>query len=155
MKFNDIELIFEEYLKFISDDYLDPDIQLADVCGAVEQSDFAKGAKLWVDGFAGFTSAELMILTELLKAATETQIALCLDPSGIDLKNFDSCKLDPLSLFNPTEKTYIDLLEIIKKDNLRLTKPLILTEPLRFSGCLQLRHVEDSIFDLRDRKSVV
>ncbi len=153
LKFNDIKLIFEEYLKFIRDDFLDPDVQLAEVCRAVERSDFTKGAKLWIDGFAGFTTAELKILTELLKVAADTQIALCLDPSSIDLTNFDCNKLDPLSLFSPTERTYGDLIEIIKKNKLKLVEPIILSEAVRFSDCLPLAHIERKIFDFKASKT--
>ena len=79
MKFADIGLIFREYLKYIEGNFLDPDAQLMRACRAVSEANFVRGAKLWVDGFAGFTTAELAILAELLKVVGDAKIALCLD----------------------------------------------------------------------------
>ena len=142
MKFADIRLVLKEYLGFIEGKFIDPDIQLADTQQAVAQADFIKGAKLWVDGFAGFTTTELAILAELLKSTEDAQIALCLDPSKLNIKN-----IDPVGLFNPTERTYTDLVEIIKKCGLKLAKPITLKKPARFSSCPQLGHIEQNIFE--------
>ena len=120
LKFSDIGLIFKEYLKSIEGKFTNPDIQLAQACRAVAGAGFAKGAKLWVDGFAGFTTSELAVLAELLKVVTDAQIALCLDPSKIDLANPDIAKLNQVGLFSPTERTYTALVEIVKKCKLRL-----------------------------------
>ncbi|GAH57147.1 unnamed protein product, partial [marine sediment metagenome] len=114
--------------------------------------DFVKGAKLWVDGFAGFTTAELAVLAELLKVVADAQIALCLAPSNIDLANPDSEKLDPVGLFGPTERTYADLVELIKKCKLRLAEPIVLEKAVRFSSCPQLAHIERNAFKLEASK---
>jgi len=69
LKFKDIDLIRRQYAQFIEGKFIDPDIQLNRLRQTVSQADFIKGALLWVDGFAGFTTSELAILTELLKTA--------------------------------------------------------------------------------------
>ncbi len=148
LKFADIGLIFDEYLKFIEDDFVDPDAQLNRACQAVSASRLTNGATLWVDGFAGFTTAELSILAELLKVVKEAFIALCLDPSKINLTKPDMENLDTVSLFNPTERTYGALFEIVRKSKLKLTQPVVLDETVRFSHCPQLAHVERAIFTL-------
>ncbi|MHC4205847.1 MAG: PD-(D/E)XK nuclease family protein, partial [Planctomycetota bacterium] len=147
MKFADIGLVFREYLKFIESDFIDPDAQLMRACGAVSMSNLTKGAKLWVDGFAGFTTAELAILAELLKVVEDAHIALCLDPLKIDLKNSDTEKLDEVSMFNPTERVYCSLFEFVKKSKLKVAEPAILEEAVRFSRCSELAHVEQHIFE--------
>ena len=152
LKFADIRLVFREYLKFIEGKFIDPDVQLARSCKAVAAAGFAKGAKLWVDGFAGFTTAELAILVELLKVVAEAQIALCLDASKIDLANPDIQALDPISLFGPTERTYAALVDVIKKCKLQLAEPVVLDKAVRFSGCPQLAHIEQNIFELKSSK---
>jgi ATP-dependent helicase/nuclease subunit B len=146
LKFADIGLILAEYLKFIEGRFVDPDVQLNQACRAVAAGSFAKGVKLWVDGFAGFTASELAVLAELLKAVEEAQIALCLDPTGIDLANPDVEKLDSVGLFSPTEQTYAAIMEIVKKCKLSLGKPIILQKAVRFSDSPQLAHVERNIF---------
>jgi len=142
MKFADIGLILGEYLKFIEGRFLDPDVQLARACRAVADADFVRGAKLWVDGFAGFTISELAILAELLKAADDSQIALCLDPSEIDPANPNVEGIDPAGLFYPTQRTYAELIEIIRQSRLPLAEPVILKRAVRFSACRQLAHIE-------------
>lgn len=150
LKFTDISLVFKEYLNFIEGRFIDPDVQLTKARRTIAESDFAKGAKLWVDGFAGFTTAELEILAELLKVAADAKIALCLDPAGIDLKNPSST--DPLNLFYPTQRTYVELLEIIKKLKLKLAEPVILADAVRFSSCPPLAHIESTIFNHSKKK---
>ncbi len=146
LKFTDIGLILQEYLKFIEGRFIDPDIQLTRACRAVATADFVKGARLWVDGFAGFTEGELTILAELLKTASEVQIALCLDTSDIDLINPDIEKIDPVGLFSPTQRTYVELIGIVKKCKLPMAEPIVLKRAVRFSACPQLLHIENNIF---------
>ena len=152
LKFGDIGLIFREYLKFIEDKFIDPDVQLAGACQAVAKAEFAKGARLWVDGFASFTTAELALFSELIKAAARVQIALCLDPSKIDLTNPDAGKLDSVGLFGPTERTYAALVEIIRQSKLDLAEPIILDRPVRFSHCPPLAHIERNLFGPKPTK---
>ncbi len=147
LKFADIGVVFREYLKFIEGRFIDPDIQLNLSCRAVAESELVRGARLWVDGFAGFTACEFAILAELLKTVADAQIALCLDPSKVDVEN-----VEPVSLFYPTEQTYSEFVEIIKKCKLQLAEPIILDTAVRFSDCLQLEHIEEKIFDLKAAK---
>ena len=146
LKFADIGLIFQAYRAFIEDDFLDPDAKLLRACRAVAASDLTNGARLWVDGFAGFTTAELSILAELLRVVKEAHIALCLDPSRINPSKPEIDKLDGAGLFYPTECTYSTLFDIVKKSHLKLTPPIILEKAVRFSRCPQLAHVERGIF---------
>ena len=149
LKFTDIGLILEEYLKFIEIDYLDPDAQLIRACKAVSSSTLARGAKLWVDGFAGFTGAELEVLTELLKVVADAQIAFCLDPAKIDLANPSAQEIDPVDLFYPTHRTYAELIGRVSKCKLKLTGPIILEQALRFSTSDRLAHIERNIFEIK------
>jgi len=152
LKFTDIGLILEEYLKFIETDYLDPDAQLMRACREVSSSALAQGAKLWVDGFAGFTSAELEVLTELLKVAADTQIAFCLDPAKLDLSNPSVEEINPVDLFYPTQRTYAEIIGRLKKCKLKLTEPIILEQALRFSASAPLAHIERNIFEFESSK---
>jgi len=147
LKFADIGVVLREYLKFIEGRFIDPDIQLNLACRAVAESELVRGARLWVDGFSSFTLSEREILTELLKTVADAQIALCLDPSKVDVKNDEQ-----VSLFYPTEQTYAELVEIIKKCKLQPAEPIILDAAVRFSGCRQLGHIEGKIFDLKAAK---
>ena len=151
LKFSDIRLILGEYLKFIENDFYDPEAHLASVCRAIGNSDLTKGARLWVDGFAGFTGKELAILAELLKAAADSKIALCLDPVRIDFANIEKTCLNRADLFVPTQQTFVELTEIIRKVRLPLLEPVILKKTRRFVSP-ELAHVERNIFESRRPK---
>ena len=152
LKFSDIELVLARYLQFIEGKFIDPDIQLNLARLCVAAAPFLKNALLWIDGFAGFTASELAILTELLKVTDYTKIALCLDPANIDLTKHTLRNSDQAALFNPTEKTFTRLVEIIKQCKLRLDKPLVLDKPRRFFSSPQLAHIERNIFQHKPQK---
>jgi len=147
MKFADIALIFAEYAGFIAGKFADPDIQLAQALKKIPQADFLSGAKLWVDGFADFTVQQCYLLVEMLKVASDSYIALCLDPQAFDPRYPDRCELDDTSLFSPTERTFADLVEAIRKCRLPLAKPILLDRPVRFAASPALAHIENSIFN--------
>jgi len=144
-KFADISLLMEKYLAFIEGKFFDQDVQLAGLCRAIAKADWIKGAQLWVDGFAGFTPCELAILMELLKAVDETKIALCLDASEIDLKRPATEGFGGAGLFYPTQRCYLELVEIIKKCRLELSEPVVLDKAVRFESS-ELAHLERNIF---------
>jgi len=146
LKFSDIALVYNEYIRTIESKFINPDTQLARTLRAVAEADFTKGARLWVDGFAGFTNSELAVLTELLRTAEQAHIALCLDPRRIEL---DRPQYNPqaASLFAPTERTYVELLERIRKCKIKLQEPVILDKPLRFTGSGELKHIEKNLFE--------
>ncbi len=146
LKFSDIRLILDEYLKFVENDFYDPDVQLLSVCKSIGKSGLTRNAKLWVDGFAGFTGSELAILAELLKTAKDSKIALCLDPARIDFENPIKDNLNRADLFSPTLQTFAELMEIIKKVKLPLLKPVILEKTRRFASP-ELAHIEKNIFN--------
>jgi ATP-dependent helicase/nuclease subunit B len=146
LKFSDIGLILKEYRKFIEGKFIDPDVQLSQACRGVAEAELVKGARLWVDGFAGFTGGELAMLAEVLKVVSEAKIALCIDAGKIDLRKPDMERLDPVSIFRPTERTYVELVEVIKRCKVRLEEPVLLEEAVRFRGCEQLSHIERAIF---------
>ncbi len=146
-KFRDIKLIHEQYLAFIKDRRLDPDIQLAAACRRVAAADWLKHTKLWVDGFSDFTAAEIAMLLELLKTADRAHIALCLDPSRFDLSGPDPSAVNPADLFSPTQQTYAELIEQIRKSRLKLGKPVILKHAARFNRAEELAHVEKHVLD--------
>ncbi len=147
LKFADIGLVLTEYIKFIDGRFDDPDMQLAQARSAVADAPLVKDARLWVDGFAGFTQAELAVLVELLRAARDSHIALCLDPADTDLDNPDAQGIDQVGLFGPTQRTYADLWRLIKQAKQALAEPVILERAVRFADCPQLAHAERHIFN--------
>ncbi len=135
LKFADLGLIFRRYTESLQGRFFDPDAQVIEACRKVANADFLKGARLWVDGFAGFTGGELALLAELLTTVEQSHIALCIDPVH---HNDD--------LFEPTKQTYDDLRALITAAKIELADPVILKDAQRFSTSPSLAHVERTIF---------
>jgi ATP-dependent helicase/nuclease subunit B len=164
LKFADIALVFRRYGETLQDKFIDPDAQITSACKAVAKADFIKGARLWVDGFASFTGGEMALLMELLKTVDHAYVALCLDPADIELGTGTASSIrNPQSairnssaragLFEPTARTYRDLLERLAEAKVKVIKPLILRQVPRFRDCPALAHVEQNIFRLGASKA--
>ncbi|MGD0785034.1 MAG: PD-(D/E)XK nuclease family protein [Sedimentisphaerales bacterium] len=145
-KLSDINLIYKQYLSFVEGNFLNNDNQLNLAKDAVAGTPFLKDCLLWVDGFAGFTASESLLLAELLKVSSSSKIALCLDPAAANE--------DWAGIFEPTQKTYNDLLMLIKSLNLNIEKPVILTEPARFKNSKALAHLEKNIFSFENVRPI-
>jgi ATP-dependent helicase/nuclease subunit B len=144
-KWSDIAKIFAAYEAYFTKGdggFSNPDTELNTAKDSAAETDFLKGARLWVDGFSGFSVQERDLLAELLKVSQDASIALCLDPATMDLANADEEALDPCSLFASTEQTYCELLRIVRGCKLPLTEPVILNKPLRFSDTPALATLE-------------
>jgi ATP-dependent helicase/nuclease subunit B len=149
LKFADIAVVYDAYLKLLNRpecDFFNPDSLLTEARGKVRDAEFLRGARLWVDGFSGFTLQQRDLLFEILSVCKEADIALCLDPQAIDLKHPDPDNLDPTSLFAPTEQTCIDLLMILKRCKMPLAEPVLLTQRPRFAAAPGLEQIERHFF---------
>jgi ATP-dependent helicase/nuclease subunit B len=147
-KWSDIAKVFAAYEAYFTEGngrFSNPDIELKDAKDRAASTDFLKGARLWVDGFSGFSVQERNLLTELLKLSQDASIALCLDPATMDLENADEDALDPCSLFASTEQTYCELLRVVRGCKLPLAEPVILDRPLRFSDAPALATLEGNL----------
>ena len=154
-KWADVALVFEQYAGYFQSadcGFVNPDIQLRTAVQKTVNADFLHGATIWVDGFSGFSVQERDLLIELLKVAKAGHIALCLDPTTIDLTNTDSEKLDPFSLFQATEQTYTDLLRIFKGCKFNCQPPVLLQKPQRFDQASPLAYLEANTLDLTPSK---
>ncbi len=137
-KLTDINLIYKKYLAFVEGNFLNSDNQLNLAKDSVAKSEFLKGCSLWVDGFAGFTTSETMMLAEMLKVSSSAKIAMCLDPTALED--------DYTGIFEPTAKTYGGLLELVKSLKLQIEKPVVLDKANRFADSKALAHLEKNIF---------
>jgi len=145
-KFEDIGLIFRKYSEFVQGRYLDPDVEMKRFRLEVKEADLLKGARVWVDGFSGFTLCELEILEQILASASGARVALCLDPELVDIDRGELASVDPADLFYPTELTYSELSERLRKRGVNLSAPVVLSEAVRFAGNPELSHIEKQIF---------
>ncbi|MBN2513340.1 MAG: PD-(D/E)XK nuclease family protein [Sedimentisphaerales bacterium] len=148
-KFADIAAVFKTYTELLSRpecDFINPDAVLTHARMQVKESPFLNHARLWIDGFSGFTLQQRDVLFEMLSVCSEASIALCLDPQAFDLNLTDAEQLDPSSLFAPTERTYVDLLTILRHQKMPMSEPVALTQHPRFKTAPALAQIENQYF---------
>ncbi|MEN6334663.1 MAG: PD-(D/E)XK nuclease family protein [Phycisphaerales bacterium] len=148
LKFADIGLVFRRYAEALRDKFVDPDAQIVAACRAVGKSPIIKGARLWVDGFASFTGGEMALLLEVFKAVDQAHMALCVDAGDVGIGVPDDGAATRAGLFEPTARTYRDMLERFAEAKIEVVKPLILNHVGRFAKCPALAHVEQNVFRL-------
>lgn len=143
-KWQDIATIYAGYAAFFegSSGLANSEAQLTRARGEIAKAVFLNGARVWVDGFSGFTVQERELLVEIARHAESMEIALCLDPGKIDLDNTDINAIDPAGLFYSTEQTYAELSGVFRKCTFAIEPPLILSRPHRYSNAAALGHLE-------------
>jgi len=136
-KLHDLALIGRDLREYLSGRWVDPDDYLGLLASKLAtRPGCVTGARVWVDGFAGFTPQELAVLGALLKVAGEVNVALCLDPEDLGAPR------DGSSTFHPTLKTYDALLDLAARVGAERAEPVKLTEAPRFASAPALAHLE-------------
>jgi len=138
-KLRDLAVVAGDLREFLKDRYTDPDDYLSLLAERLELSSTIRGARIYVDGFAGFTPQEEAVLEAMMRAAAEVSVALCLDPAEIDRRP------EEIDLFHPTRVTHRRLTEAAARAGVRVERPLLLpldSAETRFSESPALSHLE-------------
>jgi ATP-dependent helicase/nuclease subunit B len=135
--------IYERYLEWLGQ-RVDPATRLAAFRERLERVDWLGDARIWVDGFAGFTGQELETLIALARRAKEMEITLLLDPDGLHEPRAGE---DNLRLFVRTERTYQRLRSQMAGAAIELRPPLELNaaRARRFVASRELEFLERRI----------
>ncbi|MHB1041486.1 MAG: helicase-exonuclease AddAB subunit AddB [Eubacteriales bacterium] len=139
-KLSDLNLLYSDLEDFLAGRFIDPDDYLGLLADRLPESLTARGAKVWVDGFSGFTPQEYWVLAALMRTAGRVSVSLCLEADSLDwpLHEFDP--------FYPVRETYESLCHIAAKEHVRGERPLILDgRPRRFRSA-GIAHLEEYFF---------
>lgn len=146
-KLHDLALLLREYRSRLADVYLDPQDPLTLAADRLGRCELLRGASVWVDGFAGFTPQEYMVLGGLMAVAADVRVALCLDPRLVQSlrQSADTANEAARTLFAPTFKTYLQLLTVAAERRVAVQAPEVLPaagRPARFRRGGKLAHLE-------------
>lgn len=137
-KLEDILKVYRDFELEISRLYMDEEDTLATLAEGIEGSDYIRGAEVWIDGFDGFTPQEYRVLSELIKYASSTTIALTLDNPYAE-----GAVPHELDLFHPAAVTYIKLKGIAHELGIETQDHILRPDPLpRFKERPVLAHIE-------------
>ena len=79
-KLKDIRLVYEEFMAFLSTNYITSEEILDVLCGLVEKSKLIAGSEIIFDGFTGFTPVQVRLLGELMKVCRKVIVTVMIDP---------------------------------------------------------------------------
>jgi len=146
-KLADLGGILEAYLAALEGKRLDPDALIDRLRRAIASCEWLRGARIWVDGFAGFTRSERRALVELARIAESVELSLLADPGAPVFARRVAAE-DELCLFHRTEKTYVRLREDFAEAGLAIEPIVALAPPVphRFRGAPDLAHIERHLF---------
>lgn len=126
-KLRDLALLFEDYTTYIADRYADPDSVLGEAAKTLAQSDLLSGAKVWIDGFAGFTPQEFKMLHAIFSSSERVSVSLCLDPAQFDpMTKGPSSEAEEFSLFHLPMETARELIGLCRQAEIAVEPPTTL-----------------------------
>lgn len=143
-KLHDLSLIYRDLEDYLEGRYTDPADLLGLLADRLPSSTLTRGARVWLDGFAGFTRQEYAVIAALLRTARTVTVALCFDSRELDRPFGETHP------FHPTRETHEKLLELAAEERIPLEGTVLLDDPPagphapppRFARCPPLAHLE-------------
>lgn len=115
--------------RLVEERFEDPHDSLASVRESLERVEGLQGARVWVDGFHGFTPVEFEVLRGLMRRCARVTIALTLDAQRarhVAAEGFDP---DRFSRSLPTEETYVRLRGLVGEERVELLPDVVRDGP--------------------------
>ena len=131
-KVEEIRLLQEAFEKYQSDHFITGEKLPRVLCAKAPLDPTLKGAELYLDGYTGFTPAQLDVIAALLPIAASITVTVTIDPSEKELRAADpiqalaSCSPQDYELFALSKRTTASLIEAAKNCGVPVEKPLIL-----------------------------
>lgn len=116
-KLRELAYIYKEYKNRIEGKFLDTDDDLNAVLNFIDKSMLIEDAKIWIDGFDGFTPQELEVIKALNKKCDIT-IAISADEENSELFLLNRKTIDKLKRFTNVEELYLCEEKRLKNDEL-------------------------------------
>ncbi|HPD31357.1 MAG TPA: PD-(D/E)XK nuclease family protein [Phycisphaerae bacterium] len=122
-KLADLTRLYRAYLDYLEDGRLDPAQYLHLAAERLDACTWLNGAEVWVDGFAGFTQQEYVLLVKLAQRAAFMEIALLVDPRASAIEAIELPKTT-FSLFARTERTLVRLRRDLTTAGVPIAEPV-------------------------------
>lgn len=141
-KLSDLEKIFRGFNKRLHKAYIDGEDELALLAKKLSDSEYCKGADIWIDEFTTFTPQQMDIIVELMKKAKSVNITLSMSDGS------ESCDLKESDVYSVTKKTEKRLLRAIEENNIGFKgyHNISCDVPYRFKENPELAHMEKQIY---------
>lgn len=140
--------VYERYIDWLGAARIDPAQRLAVLRERITQATWLRDARVWVDGFAGFTGEELATLLTIARHARELWITLLVDSRSVDTDRTGDATQH--TLFHRTNQTYERLTRELSAARIDVGPPLRLDSdlPPRFRESPGLAAMESSLLGI-------
>ncbi|KJS01592.1 MAG: ATP-dependent helicase [Peptococcaceae bacterium BRH_c4a] len=137
-KLVELNSVYAAFEKTIAERYRDSDDDLTLASEKLNSIALYDGAEIWIDGFAGFTPQEYMLIAKLLQKAGRVNISLCADSLGGEGIS------DRSDVFSAVKGAYGKFIRIARELDIMVENEVVLgEEPLfRFKTSPELSHLE-------------
>ncbi len=141
-RLQDVAWIYETYVSLIESNRVDPTQQLETATDNVSRCGWLTGARVWVDGFAGFTGQEQRMLVGLARISETIEITLLIDPQDDAAPSGGA-----LGLFRRTRGTLARVSDALTSVGVSVEKPVVLSSAARrFNTSSMLQSLEHRLF---------
>ncbi|MBE7102736.1 helicase-exonuclease AddAB subunit AddB [Bacillus cereus] len=134
-KVYDLQLLYDDFERALIGRYLDSEDYLQLLVEKLPQSEYVKGAEIYIDGFHSFSPQELEILRQLMICGARVTITLTIDEKTL------AQPVNELDLFFETTLTYEKIKQVAREEKIEIEKTIPLMEQPRFHSPA-LAHLE-------------
>lgn len=140
-KLTELNFAYRAFEETITSRFQDADDALTLAAGKLDSTSLFRGAKIWIDGFAGFTPQEYLMITKLLEKASRVNVTLCTDCLEV-------AGNDGTDVFSPVKRAYSKLVSLAKELGTEVEPAVALDgQPLfRFNNSPELAHLEANLY---------
>ena len=143
-KLEDILLLRKSFKETLSDNYIESSSKLTILAQKLEYSNMFDDTEIYLDEFAGFTKQEYEIIGILLKKAKNVNITICTDC-------IEEKEANEADLFYANKQTAIKLIDLAKKNNIKIATQVHLEKQNRFKN-RELSFLEENIYRIDSKK---
>ena len=142
-KLKDIRLVYEEFMAFLSTNYITSEEILDVLCGLVEKSKLIAGSEIIFDGFTGFTPIQYKLMRLLLVYSKGIKISVTIDkkerPTGHESWN---------NLFFMSKEMMNRLIAICEEEGINVDDTVCVDRDInyRYEGAKDLAYLERNLF---------
>jgi ATP-dependent helicase/nuclease subunit B len=139
-KLEDISMIYQDYEALIREQWRDASGELEQLARMISESQYLKQARVWLDGFHGFTPAEFLVIQTMMSNGMEICVTLTLE-GGMEKRS-----MREEDLFFPVWETARDLNGMAEEMRWDLLDPVYIrnTRASRFHQAPELEFLEQA-----------
>lgn len=136
-KLSEINMIYKEFEEAIYKKYIDADDDLTMAAKKITDSTMFDDARIWIDGFSGYTEQEYGMILQLLKKAKNVTITFCMDKLCQEGE-----KIEDTDVFLTVKKSYQRIIRMVSENRIDLERIIHLDHIYKFDNNYELRHLE-------------